>query len=568
MSPSHCPDAAKTTTTARSVVSGIGVSAGVARGPVVKVSPPPGPDPDEPACTDPESDAARVRAALGEVADELRARAEQAEDEAQEILRATARLAEDKALLAAATQRLRAGAGVTAAVHGAVAHYAGKLARAGGYAAERVTDLHDVRDRALCRLRGLPAPGVPQLEHPAVLVAEDVAAAEIARLDTSLVVGVVIAAGGPTSHAAVLAAQRGIPTVVQARGALALADGTAVLVDGGAGQVVVSPTAADVTRLQARAARLSGLASGSGRGETADGHAVPLLANISSVAEARQTVDAEGVGLLRTEFLFLGSPSAPTAAEQTEVYASVLTAFGSKPVVIRTLDAGADTPLEFLDLDPEPNPALGVRGVRLSMARSDVLDTQLEALAAAFTATGRRADLQVMAPMVATVEEARWFAGRVRAHGLPKAGVMLEVPAAAVRAQQLLAEVDFASVGTNDLAQYTMAADRLSGEVAALLNPWQPALLDLLAWSCGEGAPVGACGEASGDPLFALVLVGLGAASLSMPVTRLPSVRAALRLHDLATCRRIAAAARAAETAEHARAAAVAAADPRLRELL
>ena len=553
---------------ARDVLSGVGVSAGVASGPVVKVLPAPGIDPDEPACTDPEGDAARVRAVLGEVADELRARADEAGDDAGAILRATARLAEDKALLAAATQRPRAGAGVTGAVHGAAAHYAEKLARAGGYLAERVTDLHDVRDRAICRLRGLPAPGVPRLERPAIVVAEDLAAAELSRLDPALVAGVVTAAGGPTSHSAVLAAQRGIPTVVQARGVLELADGTAALVDGAAGQVIVSPTAADMTSLRARAVRRAELTSARGRGETADGHEVPLLVNISSVAEARQAVDAEGVGLLRTEFLFLGAPVTPTAAEQSAVYANVLAAFGSKPVVIRTLDAGADTPLGFIDADPEPNPALGVRGLRLSMARRDLLDTQLKALAAAFDATGRRADLQVMAPMVTTVEEARWFAARVRAHGLPKVGVMVEVPAAAVRAERLLAEVDFASVGTNDLAQYTMAADRLGGEVSALLNPWQPALLDLVASSCRADTPVGACGEVSGDPLFALVLVGLGAASLSMPVGRVPLVRAALRLHDLAACRRIAASARAADTAEQARAAAVAAADPRLRELL
>lgn len=552
----------------RDVLSGVGVSAGVASGPVVKVLPAPGIDPDEPACTDPEGDAARVRAALGDVAEELRARADEADDDTGDILRATARLAEDKALLAAATQRLRAGAGVTGAVHGAVAHYAGKLARAGGYLAERVTDLHDVRDRAICRLRGLPTPGAPRLEHPAILVAEDIAPAEISQLDATLVAGIVTAAGGPTAHSAVLAAQRGIPAVVQARGALELADGAAVLIDGGTGQVIVSPTTADVATLRARAARRTELTSAPGRGETADGHEVPLLVNIGSVADAHQAVDAEGVGLFRTEFLFLGAPAAPTVAEQTAVYASVLAAFGSKPVVIRTLDAGADTPLDFVDLGPEPNPALGVRGLRLSMARPDLLDTQLEALAAAFQATGRRADLQVMAPMVTTVAEARWFAARVRARGLPKVGVMVEVPAAAVRAERLLAEVDFASVGTNDLAQYTMAADRLGAEVSALLDPWQPALLDLVAWSFRDDAQVGACGEASGDALFALVLVGLGAVSLSMPLGRVPLVRAALQLHDLATCRRIAAAARASDTAEQARSAALAAAHPLLTELL
>jgi phosphotransferase system enzyme I (PtsI) len=223
-------------------------------------------------------------------------------------------------------------------------------------------------------------------------------------------------------------------------------------------------------------------------------------------------------------------------------------------VVVRTLDAGADKPLPFADLGPEENPALGRRGLRLSAERPELLDAQLAALAVAARDTG--ADVRVMAPMVATVEEAAWFAGRVRANGLPRVGVMLEVPAAALRAEHVLAEVDFGSLGTNDLAQYTMAADRLQGALSHLLDPWQPAVLDVVAAACDgarrTGRPLGACGESAGDPLLALVLAGLGVSSLSMAPSRVPVVRLALSLHTLTECRELATVARAAHTAQDA----------------
>ena len=196
-----------------------------------------------------------------------------------------------------------------------------------------------------------------------------------------------------------------------------------------------------------------------------------------------------------------------------------------------------------------------MRGLRLSAERPDLLDTQLTALATAARATG--SDVRVMAPMVATAEEAAWFARRVHENGLPTVGVMIEVPAAALRARHVLAEVDFASIGTNDLAQYTLAADRTQGELATLLDPWQPALLDLVAAACGggrdAGKPIGVCGEAAADPLLALVLTGLGVNSLSMAATRVPAVRAALSLHDLPTCAAMAEAARAARSPQDAR---------------
>jgi phosphotransferase system enzyme I (PtsI) len=228
--------------------------------------------------------------------------------------------------------------------------------------------------------------------------------------------------------------------------------------------------------------------------------------------------------------------------------------FGDRRVVVRTLDAGADKPLAFADLGPEENPALGRRGLRLSAERPELLDAQLEALAIAARDTG--ADVRVMAPMVATVEEAAWFARRVRENGLPKAGVMIEVPGAALRARHVLGEVEFGSLGTNDLAQYTMAADRMQGELSDLLDPWQPAVLDVVALAsegaAAAGRPIGVCGESAGDPLLALVLVGLGVSSLSMAPSKVPIVRLALSVHTLAECQGLAAAARGARTAYEA----------------
>lgn len=556
-------------------IYGIGVSTGTASAPVVKVAPAPGVDPTESPSTDAAADGARVREAMAAVAAGLKQQAETAPEKARPILEASAQLASDRALAKAVDKKLKAGSGITQSVHDAVADYAALLAGLGGYMAERVTDLYDVRDRTICELRGLPKPGVPFVSEPTILLAEDLAPAETVGLDPSVIVGIVTAAGGPTSHTAILAAQLGIPAIVKAAGIMEVATGTTVAIDGGAGEVIVNPTPEHVADLAERSARrAAALAESTGAGKTADGYLVNLLANIGTAedGEAAAAQDVEGTGLFRTEFLFLDRESAPTLAEQTDTYTRVLKAFGQRRVVVRTLDAGADKPLAFAQLGPEENPALGVRGMRLSHAREDLMDTQLEALAAAFSATGEQADLRVMAPMVATVEETEWFVAKARSFGLPKVGVMVEVPAAAIRAKQLLAIADFASIGTNDLSQYTMAADRMQGALSELLSPWQPAVLHLIKETClggdATGKPISVCGEAGGDPLLALVLVGLGVSSLSMAPGKVAAVRAALRLHDRATCQQMAAYAVDATTAADAKAAVVALAHPRLADLL
>ncbi|MFL6080661.1 MAG: phosphoenolpyruvate--protein phosphotransferase [Ornithinibacter sp.] len=536
---------------------GIGVSPGSAYGPVVQVAPPVRPPVDEPAVDDREAALADVKAAFEFVAQALEGKARHADDTAQQILKATALIARDKGLVKAADKQLAAGRGRATAIANAVEEYCTQFEALGGYFAERVTDLRDVGSRAVAAVLGVAAPGVPDFSEPSVVVAEDLAPAETATLDRSLVVGIVTQAGGRTSHTAILAAQMGIPAVVQLTGATGIPAGTPVALDGDTGEVTIAPDIALVEAQKVRREkRAEALAAGSGPGTTRDGHHVALLANIGGVqdAEAAGALDLEGVGLFRTEFVFLSADKAPTVDEQAEIYRKVFTPFGARRVVVRTLDAGADKPLAFADLGPEENPALGRRGLRLSAERPELLDAQLEALAVAAKDTG--ADVRVMAPMVATVEEAAWFARRVRENGLPKAGVMIEVPGAALRSAHVLAEVDFGSLGTNDLAQYTMAADRMQGELSDLLDPWQPAVLDVVAAACDGarrvGRPIGVCGESAGDPLLALVLAGLGVSSLSMAPSKVPVVRLALSLHSLPECQGLATVAREAHTAKDA----------------
>jgi len=558
-------------------LQGIGVSAGCAAGPVVLVGRPPEVPADEPPTTDPEAAWSRVAEALEAVAADLEKRAVAAGGDAQQILEATALMARDPQLAKKVRAALSEGRGVAGAVHDAVEQVCATFTAIGGYLGERVTDLRDLGARTIARLLGLPAPGVPELTTPSVVVARDLAPADTALLTPATTLAIVTELGGPTSHTAILAAQLGIPAVVHAEGALGIPAGTPVAVDGSTGVVTLGVDEAEQAAIAVRReARAVTLAAHSGPGRTRDGVAVKLYANIGTEADAHAAAqaDVEGVGLFRTEFLYLDRPSAPTVEEQTRVYASVFAAFAGRTVVVRTLDAGADKPLPFADLSaedgPEENPALGVRGLRLGRRRPELLEGQLAAIAAAAHSTPG-ADVRVMAPMIATPAEAAWFAGRARAAGLSTVGAMIEVPAAAVRAAAVLRDIDFVSLGTNDLAQYALAADRLRGALADLLDPWQPALLDLVALTAeagvAAGKPVGVCGEAAGDPLLALVLTGLGVTSLSMAAGKVPAVRHALARHDLGTCQAMAVAARAVDDPAAARAAVRALADTEVAAL-
>lgn len=558
-------------------LSGLGVSRGTAVGPVARMALPPvvaepsgsGAGPGGGA-VDPEAEATAVRAALEGVAVDLEARAGRAAGEAGDVLLAQAMMARDPSLAAKATDRVAQGDGGPSAVAGAFAEFRVLLAAAGPYLAERVADLDDIRNRVTARLMGLPMPGIPEPGHPFVLVAHDLAPADTATLDPRRVLAIVTESGGPTSHTAILAKQLGIPAVVSCPGAAGLSDGRRVLVDGSAGTVLTDPDEAVVAAAERAAGeRTTRLAASSGPGRTADGHPVKLLVNVGASRDVSgpAAVDSEGVGLFRTEFCFLDRTTAPTVAEQVTAYRAVFNAFAGRKVVVRTLDAGADKPLPFLGLAEEANPALGVRGLRVARLRPDLLADQLAAIASA--AEGSDADVWVMAPMVSTAEEGALFAAQAHAAGLPVAGAMVEVPAAALRADHLLDGVDFVSLGTNDLAQYTLAADRMAGPLADLLDFWQPALLQLVAMTAAagraHGKPVSVCGEAAGDPLLALVLVGLGVTSLSMASTSIAEVRVRLAAHSLAECERLAELATSSRSAAAARESVQAAADDRVR---
>ncbi|MET7641241.1 phosphoenolpyruvate--protein phosphotransferase [Streptomyces sp. NPDC005438] len=543
---------------------GVGVSHGVAIGEVrhmgAAVLEPP---PRETRETEAPQERERARRAMDAVAADLNARGQLAGGDAQAVLEAQAMMAEDPEVLADMDRRIDDGSTAERAVYDAFSAYRALLAGAGDYFAGRVADLDDVRNRAIARLTGVPMPGVPDSDEPFVLIARDLAPADTALLDPTLVLGFVTEEGGPTSHSAILARALGVPAVVALPGVRGLEEGTIVAVDGSTGEIIVEPDEEERSALRKLAEeRRAAAASAVGPGATADGHKVPLLANIGGPGDVAAAVEAgaEGVGLFRTEFLFLeDSARVPSLERQVEVYREVLEAFPEGRVVVRVLDAGADKPLDFLNPVEEPNPALGVRGLRALLEHPEVLSGQLTALARA--AEGLSVYLEVMAPMVADRGEARAFADACREAGLrAKFGVMVEVPAAALRARSLLQEVEFLSLGTNDLAQYTFAADRQVGAVSRLQDPWQPALLDLVALSAegakAEGKSCGVCGEAASDPTLACVLAGLGVTSLSMGPSAIPYVRSTLAKHTLAQCERAASAARAADSAEGARAAA------------
>ena len=537
---------------------GVGIGLGVAQGPVARMAEPlPAPG-DAPSTISAEEETTRVRDAVAAVARELEQRGAQAGGAAQDVLEAQAMMAEDPSLEAEIDTRIGAGKTAEFAVYDAFATFRDTLTAMGGYLGERAADLDDVAQRVIARLRGVPAPGVPDPGHPFVLVAKDLAPADTALLDLDKVLALVTTEGGPTSHTAILAREKSIVAVVGAVSATGLVEGEMVIVDAAAGVVTTQPTPEELERAQNRAAaRASAGIRPDHPRRTQRRHSCAAAGESRQARRCRRGRRSRrgGVGLFRTEFLFLSANQAPTVEQQRESYTQLLAAFPGKKVVVRVLDAGADKPLAFLNDAHEENPALGLRGIRALRASEDILREQLTALAEADAATD--ADLWVMAPMVATVEETEYFTAIARDYGIRTAGVMVEVPSSALLADRILVDADFASIGTNDLTQYTLAADRLLGSVASFQDPWHPAVLRLIreVGDAGRihGKPVGICGEAAADPLLAVVLVGLGATSLSMAPTALADVRASLLEYSLDDARVIAEAALAANDAASAR---------------
>ena len=520
-------------------LQGNGVVPGVGSGPVVRPMPRPEVPADEPS-VDPTEGAERFSAAAEVVADRLATRAKGASGAASEVLMATSMLARDRGLVALVTKRLGDGEGLCAATAGAIEELSAMFSAAGGLMAERVTDLQDVRDRVIAELTGQSEPGIPTPQEPSVLCADDLAPADTAGLDPATVVAIATSLGGATSHTTIIARQLGIPCVVGCEGLDDVPIGTLVFVDGKTGEVVLDPDP-QMAAERLEAATKAGEAAKAWRspGRTADDHAVDVLANVQDGAGARKAAETQvqGVGLFRTELCFLDRDVEPTVAEQADIYREVLDAMGDRKVVIRTLDAGSDKPVSFATIKDEPNPALGVRGMRLGWRDEGLMDRQLDAIQQA--ADGAAGEVWVMAPMVATADEAKWFGDKVRARGL-KPGVMIEIPSAAILAERILEHVDFLSIGTNDLSQYAFAADRMSPSLSRLTDPWQPALLSLIQHvaQAGQaaGKPVGVCGEAAADPQLACVLVGLGVTSLSAAATAAPLVGATLLANTLQQC--------------------------------
>jgi phosphotransferase system enzyme I (PtsI) len=536
------------TTSAQSpanTLSGTPVVPGVAAGPVLHVRGEVSPDAiarfGDGDFADADAALAAYDDAVAAVAETFSSKAASAQGAAAEVLTASAGLAKDKGLRSGVAKNLQAGQGPVAAVQGAVEQFVTIFTNMGGLMAERVTDLRDIERRVVAHLVGEPAPGVPTPSEPSILVAEDLAPSDTSGLDPELVTALVTERGGATSHTAIIARQLGIPCVVGAAGVMELPAGTFVVVDGETGTIEqgADPEEARARVEESRRLREE-LAGWSGPAATSDGMPVKLLANVADGPSAASagSEPVQGVGLFRTELCFLNRKDEPSVEEQADIYADVLSPYSDgRYVVVRTLDAGSDKPIAFATQEGEENPALGVRGLRLSFGNPGLMDRQLDGIAAAAERTGT--ETWVMAPMVATVAEAADFADKVRERGL-KAGVMVEIPSAALLAHRMLEVVDFLSIGTNDLTQYAMAADRMATDLAHLTDPWQPAVLQLIAITAHAGTeagkPVGVCGEAAADPLLATALIGMGISSLSMAARAVRPVGAQLGKVSFETC--------------------------------
>lgn len=550
------------------VRKGVAVSDGVAIGPafVFRAQEAPGAGPDRGAAT-----GTAAREAFAEAVESVRARLralrERAAREAGEaeaaIFDAHLLMLDDPMLQEEVGRRLESGQPLGQAVDEAIEELAGMLAALDDpYMRQRAADVRDLGGQLRRAIRGVAAAAPFEgLVRPSIVVAEDLTPSDTVSLPRAQVLAIVTEAGGPTSHTAILARAMGVPAIVGAGpGLLDLAEGRRMGVDAREGVVYVDPDEATLERLSqamrdeagaaARRAALRALPA-----ETVDGFRVELAANLGHPSEAGAAVaqGAEGVGLFRTEFLFLDRAEPPTEDEQVRAYREVLERMGARPVIFRTLDVGGDKPLPFLPVEGEANPFLGYRAIRLLLDRPEIFQAQLRALMRAglgrFTERGEP-QARIMFPMVATLDDLRacrrafedaWRA--VAPGGDPAAersrplfGIMVEIPAAALMMDVLAREVDFVSIGTNDLTQYTLAVDRTNPRVASRADALDPALLRLMhraIAACREaGAWVGVCGEAGGDPAAIPFFVAAGVNELSMSPGRLPAAKERVRSLD------------------------------------
>ena len=535
-------ESTENTATVASDIAGTPVVSGMAYAPtmwVVRPSVPPAtaqPIPEEGR----EDQFKRYEDAAATVAARLLKRSENTIGSASDVLKMSAGLAEDRGIRKEVRKAVLSGVPAVQALVRATDKFVELFQKVGGLMAERVTDLRDVRDRVIAELQGDPEPGIPVPDAPCVLLADDLAPADTAGLNPELVVGLATELGGPTSHTAIICRQLGIPCIVAVRSLSSIGEGELVLLDGGKG-LITRNADPDVATQKVAADRVwrEKIRSWQGPARTTDGHHAELLVNIQDGPTAQKAAQgqAEGIGLFRTELCFLDSQTEPSVEQQADIYRPVFEAFPDNKVVVRTLDAGSDKPVAFANMEEEENPALGVRGLRITGQNPELLQHQLDAIAAA--SQGHDGKSWVMAPMVATISEAEWFVGEVHKRGLT-GGIMVEVPAVAIMAEKFLEVVDFVSIGTNDLTQYVMAADRLSPHLAEYTDPWQPAVLAMIANTAAAGKklgkPVGVCGEAAADPILACVLVGMGVTSLSMAASAVSAVGAQISAVSLFQC--------------------------------
>jgi phosphocarrier protein FPr/phosphocarrier protein len=505
--------------------------------------------------------------------EEVRARLNQlvqhSKGPAKEVISAHLEFIDDWELVASARRAISRGKSAAFAWRRAVRDSADTLRALGDQRmSERVDDLIDLESQVLLALSGAAPAAIPELPERAILVAEDLKPSQLVSLDANKLAGICLAAGGPTSHVAILAAAMGVPALVAlGTSVLTVEDGAWLVLDAEQGNLSISPdqvalAAAEQTLSQRRQRQQTERAAAHVDCRTADGERIEVFANLGSIAEAQVAVahGAEGCGLLRTEFLFLEREEPPTEEEQLQQYQGIAKALESRPLVIRTLDIGGDKPIPYLPLPSEENPALGLRGVRTSLWRPDLLRVQLRAILRVQPVDQCR----VLLPMItdpAEIRAVRRMLDEVRRElGITapvQVGAMIETPASAVIASRIAREVEFLSIGTNDLTQYTLAMDRGHADLAHRIDGLHPAVLNLIAMTVDAAEEqdklVAVCGGLASEPAAVPILIGLGVKELSVVPTLVPQLKSLIRTLTVEACRTLAQRALAMDTAEAVR---------------
>ena len=493
-----------------------------------------------------EQETSELTGAIAFVANQLDELGAKAGGTSAEIFEALKALLEDDELLEVSKSNISEGWSAAASFGKAVDEFS-ELLKGDPTFDERIADFQDLSKRVQARLAGITL----ELDLPAtgriVLVGDDFSPADTAQF-TDAVIGVVTIKGGPTSHTAIICRSRNIAAVVSCPGASELATGDKVLVDPVGDRVIVSEDVSLATQA------INFVPIG-------DKSLIPVRANIGTLDDALSASKtlADGVGLFRTELLYLSATHEPSIDQQAKIYTEILQAAPAGPIVVRTIDAGSDKPVPFLNMPAEENPSLGVRGYRLIANHREFVEGQLKALEIAREQSGR--EVWVMAPMVSTLDEAKTFAQLAKSFGKYKVGIMIETPSMAILVDQLGGVLDFVSVGTNDLSQYLFAADRMNPSLGTLLNHWQPALIQSLARIASDakkaGISSGVCGESASDPAFAILLAGLGFDSVSVSRSQVNAVHDALSSLDLPAAQQVAKEVLLATSAEQAKATAL-----------